>query len=156
MEAGKRHLAGDTARAATTDEVKDLRLRRALQPPALSREPRQRDTSRRLLWQGRSHHQTARKDQTPDYPTSALAASQDRRLTSTQGRDRLSANPQRILNQMFWRRTARLRRGSVLALRRSRGSFSVSPCGARLILSLGRRRVSCCCAAMSSSGRRKR
>ena len=25
MEAGKRHLAGDTARAATTDEVKDLR-----------------------------------------------------------------------------------------------------------------------------------
>jgi len=25
MEAGKRRLAGDTARAATTDEVKDLR-----------------------------------------------------------------------------------------------------------------------------------
>ena len=25
MEAGKRHLAGDTARAANTDEVKDLR-----------------------------------------------------------------------------------------------------------------------------------
>jgi len=25
LEAGKRHLAGDTARAATTDEVKDLR-----------------------------------------------------------------------------------------------------------------------------------
>ncbi len=24
MEVGKRHLAGDTARAATTDEVKDL------------------------------------------------------------------------------------------------------------------------------------
>ena len=101
MEAGKRHLAGDTARAATTDEVKDLRLRRALQPPALSREPRQRDTSRRLLWQGRSHHQTARKDQTPDYPTSALAAPQDRRLTSTLGRDRLSANPRPMLSQMF-------------------------------------------------------
>ena len=31
MEAGKRRLAGDTARAATTDEVKGLRLRRALQ-----------------------------------------------------------------------------------------------------------------------------
>jgi len=42
-------------------------------------------------------HQTARKDQTPDYPTSALATPQDRRLTSTLGRDRHSANPRRIL-----------------------------------------------------------
>lgn len=29
LEAGKRRLAGDTSRAATTDEVKDLRIQRA-------------------------------------------------------------------------------------------------------------------------------
>ena len=39
MEAGKRRLAGDTARAATTDEVKDLR-----------RQARDLKSLRRLLW----------------------------------------------------------------------------------------------------------
>jgi len=42
-------------------------VRRALQSPALSREPEQRHASRRLLRQGTIHHQTARKDQTQNH-----------------------------------------------------------------------------------------
>ncbi len=37
MEAGKRRLAGDTARAATTDEVKDLRRRRLMSAMGVKR-----------------------------------------------------------------------------------------------------------------------
>ncbi len=63
-----------------------------LQPSALPREPRKCDTRRRLLRQGRDHHQTARKDQTPDNRTSALAAPQPRCITSIPRRGRHSAN----------------------------------------------------------------
>src|SRR3546814_7853467 len=51
-----------------------------------------RDARRRLLRQGRCHHQTARKDQTEDHRTSPLAPPQDRRLISTPGRGPHSAN----------------------------------------------------------------
>src|SRR5918995_4535924 len=61
LEAGKKRLAGDTARAATSDEVKELRreasalkevvaeLTLELQSSALPREHRQPDAGRRLL-----------------------------------------------------------------------------------------------------------
>ena len=52
-------------------------------PSALSREPRQHNHSCRLLQQGGRNPQTARKDQTPDYPTSTLGSPQDRHLIST-------------------------------------------------------------------------
>jgi putative transposase len=79
----------------------DRGLRRALQPPALPREPEQRDARRRLLRQGAGHHQTARKDQATDHRISALATPQARRLTSTPRRGPHSANLRRELCQMF-------------------------------------------------------
>ena len=100
LEAGKKRLAGDTARAATADEVKDLRreasalkevvaeprgrdrrLRRRLQSPALPREPRQSDTGRRLLRTRPHHPHPTGKDQTTDNPKPTLAASAASRLT---------------------------------------------------------------------------
>ncbi len=47
-----------------------------------------------------SHHQTTRKDQAKDHRTSALAAPQARRLTSTPKRGRHSAKLRRELRQM--------------------------------------------------------
>ena len=48
MEAGKRRLAGDTARAATTDEVKDLRREAsALKASSLASCPRHEASRRR-------------------------------------------------------------------------------------------------------------
>jgi hypothetical protein len=55
----------------------------------LPREPEQRNARRRLLRQGTSHHQTARKDQTTDYRISALATPQNRRIILT---NRMSPN----------------------------------------------------------------
>lgn len=52
----------------------DRGVRRALQSPALPREPGQCDARRRLLRTSRCHHKTARKDQTADHRISALAA----------------------------------------------------------------------------------
>jgi hypothetical protein len=52
------HPAWKTTSCPATSSP-DRGLRRALQPPALPREPEQRDARRRLLRQGRGHHQTA-------------------------------------------------------------------------------------------------
>ena len=87
-------------------------VRRALQPPALPREPRHCDACRCLLRQGQRHPQATRKDQTADHRTSALAAPQARRVISIPRRGRCSANLRADLSQMCWRRIL----GSVLQL----------------------------------------
>src|SRR3546814_18382095 len=61
----------------------DRGLRRTLQSPALSREPKKRDARRRLLRLGPGHHQTTRKDQATDDRRSQLAAPQDPTLHTT-------------------------------------------------------------------------
>ena len=58
----------------------DRGLRRALQPRALSREPRQSHARRRLLPTRPNHPVATRKDQAKDDRTAALAASQSRSL----------------------------------------------------------------------------
>ena len=78
----KPHLAGKLL-PARRPRSPHRDLRRALQSPAIPREPGQRDACRRLLRQGSGNHQTARKDQATDHRSSALAAPQVRRLTST-------------------------------------------------------------------------
>ena len=55
-------------------------LRRSLQSPAISREPQQRHTCRRLLRPGQSHSQTTRKDQTKNTRSAPLASPQTRRI----------------------------------------------------------------------------
>src|SRR6478672_5751324 len=60
----------------------DRGLRRNLQSPALPREPRQPDTSRRLLRARSGHPHRTRKDQAKDHPTQTLAAPSAGRITS--------------------------------------------------------------------------
>ena len=61
-----------------------------LQPPPLSREHRQSNPGRRLLRTRPDHPAGERKDQTPDYPKSPLAAPQTSRVTSNQTSQSLS------------------------------------------------------------------
>lgn len=97
---GPSYIAGELL-PARRSRTADRGLRRALQPPALPREPRQRHTRRRLLRQGTSNHQTKRKDQATDTRTSALATPQARRLNINPRRGPHSAILRRELCQMF-------------------------------------------------------
>src|SRR3954467_289347 len=64
----------------------DRSLRRPLQSPALPREHRQSDASRRLLRTRSNHPAGKRKDQTQNHPTPTLASQNSRSLKSNRMR----------------------------------------------------------------------
>jgi transposase len=65
LEAGKKRLAGDTARAATSDEVKDLRREAQALKPSSSRMTRSEWVRRASIWRGRiCNHFKKRGDRT--------------------------------------------------------------------------------------------
>ncbi len=79
----------------------DRRLRRALQPPALSREPRQPHPRRRLLRQGGNNPQPTEGDQDKDDRNAPLAAAVRRRHRPNHQRARASVPHQALVSQII-------------------------------------------------------
>ena len=81
LEAGKKRLAGDTARAATSDEVKDLRREaQALKEVVADLTLENRLLKKSMIGDGETRHEIPRIRQDRDHPTCraiALAGSAD-------------------------------------------------------------------------------
>ena len=102
LEAGKKRLAGDTARAATSDEVKELRREAgALKEVVAELTLENRVLKKSVTADGEDADNPAakRKDQTPDHRPTPLAAPTASRLTSSTKRARASLNLSRSMSQ---------------------------------------------------------